>query len=143
MNLESIAQSDQDLETFTRADGLSGDEVQCILEDREGNIWVGTDQGLDRFREGAFHRVALPDPGRTDAIAALKNGSVVMIVRNQPRLRTVEPDGKTATVEIGLPATSVCAAEDDTLWVVTSRGFGRLSGKGVFYPPQPQLNSHA
>jgi signal transduction histidine kinase/ligand-binding sensor domain-containing protein len=141
VNLESIAQSDQDLETFTRADGMSGDEVQCIFEDREGDIWVGTDQGLDRFREGAFHRVALPDPGRTDAIAALKNGKVVMIVRNQPRLRTVESDGKTATVEIGLPATSVCAAEDDTLWFVTARGFGRLSGKVVFYPPQPQLNA--
>jgi len=140
-DLESIAQSDRDFETFTRADGMSGDEVQCVFEDREGNIWIGTDQGLDRFREGAFHRVALPDPGRTDAIAALKNGSLAMIVRDQPRLRTVEPDGKTATVEIGLPATNVCAAEDDTLWVVTSRGFGRLSGKGVSYPPQPQFNA--
>ena len=143
--LDNVALSDQDrsgqgFEEFTRADGLSGDEVQCALEDREGNIWIGTDQGLDRFRDGAFHRVALPDPGRTDAITNLKNGKLVMIVRDQPWLRTVEPDGKTTTLQIGIPATNVCAAEDDTLWVVTSRGFGRLSGKGVFYPPQPQLN---
>lgn len=144
--LDNVVLSDQDrskqgFEEFTRADGLSGDEVLCALEDREGNIWIGTDQGLDRFRESAFHRVALPDPGRTDALAELKNGGLVMMVRDQPWLRTVEPDGKTARLEIGLPATSVCSAEDNTLWFVTSKGFGRLSGKGVSYPPQPQLNA--
>ena len=146
VKLEDVALSDQDrsdhgFEAFTRADGLSGDEVQCALEDREGNIWIGTDQGLDRFREGAFHRVALPDPGRTDAIAEMKNGRLVMMVRDQPWLRTVDPDGKTARLEIGLPATTVCSADDDTLWVATSKGFGQLTGKGVSYPPQPQLNA--
>jgi signal transduction histidine kinase/ligand-binding sensor domain-containing protein len=140
--LSDSAQPDRNFEAFTRADGLSGDEVQCVLEDREGNIWVGTDQGLDRFRESAFHRVALPDPGRTDSIVDLKKGRLAMIVRDRPLLRTIERDGKTATIQIGLPASQVCSMEDDTLWVVTSRGFGRLSGKGaVSYPPQPQLNS--
>lgn len=37
-------------DTFLKADGLSSTSARRFLEDREGNIWVGTDNGLDRFR---------------------------------------------------------------------------------------------
>jgi signal transduction histidine kinase/ligand-binding sensor domain-containing protein len=40
----------QAAEKFTAADGLSATSVQKVIEDREGNIWVGTVAGLDRFR---------------------------------------------------------------------------------------------
>jgi signal transduction histidine kinase/ligand-binding sensor domain-containing protein len=37
------------------ADGdLTAQQTHALLEDREGNIWVGTERGLDRFRETAF-----------------------------------------------------------------------------------------
>jgi signal transduction histidine kinase/streptogramin lyase len=39
------------VESFTAKDGLSDDVAQTILQDREGNIWVGTRNGLDRFRK--------------------------------------------------------------------------------------------
>ncbi len=37
-------------DSFSQSDGLSGDAVEEIFEDREGNIWVVTADGLDRFR---------------------------------------------------------------------------------------------
>jgi signal transduction histidine kinase/ligand-binding sensor domain-containing protein len=40
-----------EVEHFTSKDGLSADAVWTILEDREGGIWVATDQGLDNFRD--------------------------------------------------------------------------------------------
>ena len=40
------------VDLFSRADGLSSNYVRGLLEDREGNIWVATDNGLDRFRHG-------------------------------------------------------------------------------------------
>ena len=39
---------------FTQADGLSGRSVTSLFEDREGNIWVATAEGLDRFRDFAI-----------------------------------------------------------------------------------------
>jgi signal transduction histidine kinase/ligand-binding sensor domain-containing protein len=42
--------SKDETERFTEAQGLSGRNVEAIFEDREGNIWTGTDGGLDRFR---------------------------------------------------------------------------------------------
>ena len=36
---------------FKKSDGLSGDIICSLFEDREGNIWVSTAGGLDRFRE--------------------------------------------------------------------------------------------
>lgn len=36
---------------FRRADGLSGDSVISFFQDREGNLWVTTDAGVDVFRD--------------------------------------------------------------------------------------------
>jgi len=38
---------------FALGEGLSGNLVTAFFEDREGSIWVGTTNGLDRFREPA------------------------------------------------------------------------------------------
>ena len=38
-------------DVFGRSDGLTGDDANALFEDREGNIWVATINGLDRFRD--------------------------------------------------------------------------------------------
>ena len=38
------------LDSFSEADGLSGNGVSDLFEDREGTIWAATSDGLDRFR---------------------------------------------------------------------------------------------
>jgi signal transduction histidine kinase/ligand-binding sensor domain-containing protein len=38
-------------DVFSELDGLSGADIYDLIEDREGNIWVATVNGLDRFRE--------------------------------------------------------------------------------------------
>jgi PAS domain S-box-containing protein len=48
------------VESFTASDGLSGDITSSILQDREGNIWVGTVNGVDRFRKTNLVPVVLP-----------------------------------------------------------------------------------
>jgi ligand-binding sensor domain-containing protein len=38
-------------DVFSELDGLSGDDIYDLFEDREGDIWAATVNGLDRFRE--------------------------------------------------------------------------------------------
>jgi ligand-binding sensor domain-containing protein/signal transduction histidine kinase len=37
-------------EHYTRADGLSGNNVAAIFEDRDGSVWISTTEGIDQFR---------------------------------------------------------------------------------------------
>ena len=81
----------QTAERFSEAEGLSNARVQTMLEDREGNVWVGTDGGLDRFRYrnvtwfplrgGPFSLVVGPD----DKVWAGSRGSSSPLTRIEDR----------------------------------------------------------
>jgi signal transduction histidine kinase/ligand-binding sensor domain-containing protein len=45
----SIKEFSTAIDSFTTKNGLSDNVVLAIFQDREGNIWVGTNSGLDRF----------------------------------------------------------------------------------------------
>jgi PAS domain S-box-containing protein len=57
-NKDGLRHIDPDgtLATYTRRNGLSGDQIWSIKEDSLGVIWVGTDAGLTRIDGGAFTR---------------------------------------------------------------------------------------
>lgn len=42
---------DGQADTFDRTSGLSGNVACTLFEDREGNIWYGSEKGVDRFRK--------------------------------------------------------------------------------------------
>jgi signal transduction histidine kinase/ligand-binding sensor domain-containing protein len=65
-------------ETLTEAEGLTSDRAVPLLEDREGNIWVGTNLGLNRFRATRFVREwRIPSNSQSGySLAASPNGSV-------------------------------------------------------------------
>jgi signal transduction histidine kinase/ligand-binding sensor domain-containing protein len=56
---------------FTKADGLSGDIVMSLFEDREGNIWVATTGGIDRFREFPAATISVKQGLSSDVITAV------------------------------------------------------------------------
>lgn len=57
-------------QVFGSAQGLSADVAVPILQDGEGNIWVGTNLGLDRFRANRFF-LASDAPSIPDATPLL------------------------------------------------------------------------
>jgi signal transduction histidine kinase/ligand-binding sensor domain-containing protein len=66
-------------DTFAQTDGLSGDSVLALFEDHEGNIWVSTSDGLDRFRDFAVTTFSA-NQGlrnvRSGGVLAAKDGSI-------------------------------------------------------------------
>jgi len=41
--------------SFTTRDGLSSDLIQSLIEDRKGNLWIATQNGLSRFQPKTEH----------------------------------------------------------------------------------------
>ena len=66
-------------DVFERSDGLSSDFIEGFFEDREGDIWAATLDGLDRFRELAVPSISVNE-GLSNAtvksVLAARDGSV-------------------------------------------------------------------
>ena len=129
---------------FTPSDGLSGENIYNLFEDREGNIWVATANGLDRFREFAVATLTV-NQGLSNALVgsvlADRDGSVWLATRdglnrwNDGRLtiyreRAARPvTGVREVVGSGLPDKGLESLfQDDRgrIWVSTLRGVGYL-----------------
>lgn len=63
---------------FTVSDGLSSGSAMTVMEDHTGTVWVGTPQGLDRFRRNDFRVSGLPPNLRYFAVAAEDHGEVIV-----------------------------------------------------------------
>lgn len=112
-------------ERFGRIDGLGSDYVLPLLEDREGNIWVGGSRGLDRFRHANLVPVDMPEGSQDFAIASGGDGLWVG-TRNQP-LQRVDASGARAWPLAG----QVSAMHRDragVLWLGGPAGVWRMQG---------------
>ncbi len=108
------------VESFTKRDGLTSDRIQSVLRDRgDGSIWVGTDHGLDHFRESPF-LPAFPKPGaRNFGIQPQKDGRV-WIGSVGGGLWIGSPEGKTERItlpDVGIE--SLYKTQRGTLWFAT------------------------
>jgi len=64
---------------YGKADGLSGDSVGAIFEDKEGDLWVTTDRGVDMFRDLPVLTFSTSEGfigSVVRSVLALSNGSV-------------------------------------------------------------------
>jgi ligand-binding sensor domain-containing protein len=46
---------------YTKRDGLPDNKVRTVLEDRHGNVWIGTWSGLSRLLNGTFATLTKQD----------------------------------------------------------------------------------
>ena len=116
--------------TFSRAAGMSGDLPSSVLEDREGNVWVGTEGGVDQFRATKLTPVTWPRPIYLPAIAAGDSSALwvaswstpVMAIRNRGDDRLV------AAPEVTPPITCAYRDLEGDVWLGGPSGLWQLHG---------------
>lgn len=125
-------------ESFTVAQGLSGRVVCCMTEDRQGNVWVATNRGLDRFRAASLVRAPLPTIGRI----RLQAGSGAGVIASDGNVTwRFQADDRPRRLRAGVDALALATAADGTLWHATGSSLRHLSADGatlleqVPYPP--------
>ncbi len=118
-------------DVFTKADGLAGDISCSFFEDREGNIWVATTGGLDRFRKPLVTTLSPKQGLSSDAtlsVLAAMDGSIWIASENG---LTMWKNGR-ATVfgtTSGLPhdrTQSLFRDDRGRIWVSTGGGLAYL-----------------
>ena len=122
---------------FARSDGLSGDFVYSLFEDREGNIWVATDDGLDRFRDFAVPTISVKQ-GLSNAtvwsVLAARDGSVWLGTRdglnrwNDGKLRFIASEA----VDCRMMPESLFQDDRGRIWVSTLAGLPTSRMAGLF-----------
>ena len=114
----------------------SGVDAGTILEDREGDIWIATESGLDRFRRNRFLKSGLPDGGMRYSLATDTDGRTWAADRGTGALWRLVPDAP-PVAERGPWTTVVANGPDGALLVGGTRRIQRRRGTAVEDIPLP------
>ena len=128
---------DAELESFKVQDGLTDNWANNLLEDREGNIWVSTNKGLDRFRRSHLVPVTLPAGYRDLTLLAGDKGEVwVGSAASKPLLRI---KGETIVPQrVPMEIACVCRDASDVVWWGGLGGVWRQRNEQFDFFPQPK-----
>ncbi len=118
------------MEAFTLANGLTGLVVNCFFEDREGNLWVGTGAGVDRFSRSNVVRVLTEVSYTTGASVAGVAGTVWSTSTNAAHDGTypiLEIRNNTVVKEYPAPRfTNAYRSPDGSIWFGGPTGIARF-----------------
>jgi len=129
------------LESYTAKDGLTDNVDSCILQDREGNIWVGTMSGVDRFRKSNFIPIAPPNGIYNAALVPAEDGDIWVL--GDADLARVH-EFKVAMLPHAVSSLHLNAFEvayrdpTGTIWWVTAEDLLRSQGDNFTHLPLPQ-----
>ena len=90
----AVAQFGPEAEQFTEKDGLLSNVVWDLLEDKEGNIWVASDRGLERFREGSLVPFVTRGGNRPRSVFAARDSSVWIAAFATKEITRIGPRGR-------------------------------------------------
>ena len=130
------------MDVFGPSSGFSGGAVHAFFEDREGNIWVATTNGLDRFREFAVATYSMNEGllnssvmstladkdgdvwfGTSGGLNKWSNGQIKMFAS---RNVAGAPSGKPAGKIDGNAPYPLLQDSRGRIWIMTLREFGYI-----------------
>jgi len=125
------------VQRFTHLNGLTSDQVTTSLEDHEGNIWLATAGGLDRFRTTVFTPAPMPETSMAFALAPELNGAVLIGSLANGLNRLEGKAFRPLQSEQVHTVTSLYADPDGRIWIGGNGTLGYLRGDDYFNLPVP------
>ncbi len=142
----ALAQAGEErtLEHYSPDDGLSQNTVTALADDDQGFLWIGTQDGLNRF-DGHRFQVFRPPPDETERPESLRNGSVerlaydplrrrLWVASNGPGVERIDlADWRRRVIDNGRDIAHnrierLLAAPDGGAWIGTRTGVDRIAG---------------
>jgi ligand-binding sensor domain-containing protein len=124
---------------FTQKEGLSNNNIKCVIEDLEGNLYFGSDGGgLIKFTNERFVSYTKKDGLNSDVIMSIKEDIDKNLWISSYDAGVCKIDDKTCLqygIKEGLPNNTVWCSligADNTLWFGTSDGVVKLSNNQFF-----------
>jgi signal transduction histidine kinase/ligand-binding sensor domain-containing protein len=128
---------DRELEPFSKENGFSGGFADQLLEDREGNIWVGCSNGLIQLRYADVVPVSLPEGYQKMTLLAGRQGGLWVGTINDKPLLHIE--GENVLYErAGETVASVLRGSNGDVWWGSRTGIWRQRGTVLKYFRLPQ-----
>lgn len=121
---------------YTRRDGLLSDSIIALLVDRRGNLWIGTDNGLNCRRQGEFISYTRDQGVSRDIIYYLYedlNNNIWLIYDQGVDLFRGEPPGTVKPEKLPPEVVVADIYEDpeNIIWIATKgSGLFKLDGGG-------------
>lgn len=125
----NLSALNEKVELFNSSNGLSGDYAWPLLLDREGNIWVGTGAGVDRFSRSNFTPAPFPAGTHDFALAAGADGSIWTGSSSKPVMEL--KDSQVKTFEVPPYTLAAYADRDGVVYIGGVSGIWKMSDAGA------------
>ena len=136
------AAENAETDSYTHLDGLSSDSPRALLLDKDGNIWVGGQRGLDRFRKARLIPFVTKGPTGEWSICGNRQGNV-WLADDTGRLDEVSSTGTRAYPNVG-STYSISCGNDGVTRLVDERGIWEVDTNGAhLLPAIPNAHPHA
>ena len=120
--------SKQGCSHFSQAEGLLSNQTRCLLEGPDGSLWIGTEGGLSRFKDGKFTNFTVKNGLGDNSIRALcqdLQGNLRVATRRG--LSSLSSEGNLSTLNFGIGSIAnalrcVCVDRQGNVWVGANDG---------------------
>jgi ligand-binding sensor domain-containing protein/signal transduction histidine kinase len=121
------------ISTYATADGLAHDNVWSIFEGKDGSMWIGTDGGVTRFKNGQSTLLTRADGSLQRDVRAVAEDREGTLWVGTMRSLEYTRNGETKPVEFPgewfeTKIRALHPGRDGSMWVGTVRGLTRLHG---------------
>lgn len=125
-----------EVESYKAANGLTDNSANLLFEDREGNIWVSTMKGLDRFRHSHLVPLHLP-VGYQELTLLAGDGGDVWVGTTSPNPFLYIKGESLTKLSVPGRVSSVYRDQSGTVWWGVHNGICRQRNAGCDFFRQP------